>query len=331
MPPQGMPPQQLPQAPQGFANGQAFQQQMPPQQQPQFAPQQQFQNDPFAGLTSGSQENRFPFLNAGHHKLRIDRAFIKNTRKGKTFFALEVTVNATNNPRHPPTSQATVFIDLGNEDMRGRHLSRLVCSVHGFDPQSLPKDTPVAPWSDQQTGQQMPWAHYLSQAVSEQNPWQGAEVGTYSKNIVTGRGNPFTVHHWRPAALTEIPPTPADETPETRDNQQQPPQGGPPPQGYAPQQGYPPPQQGYPPPQQGYPLPQQGYPLPQQGYAPQQGAYPQQHQQWPQGGHQAPPQTPQQPSPGGYPQGAPQPQQGAPQPPWGGPPQGGGGYPGGGQ
>jgi len=320
-PQQQMPGGSFPQAPyqqqppQGYANSQAFQQQMPPQMpQQQFGPPQGGFDDPFAGLTSGNQENRFPFLNAGHHRIRIDRAFIKNTRKGKRFFALELTVNATNNARHPVGSQATVFIDLGNEDMRGRHLSRLVCAIYGFDPNGLPKDTSTAPWQDRQTGQQMPWSYYLAQGVSEQNPWQGAEIGSYSKNTLTQRQQVFTIHHWRPVGITEIPNTPADETPEGGQPEQQGGMQGPPP-GFPQGPAYAPPQQQSW--QQGY-----GAPPPQQ----QQAAYPPpQGQQWPQGGHQAPPQA----HPGYPPQGTPPAYPGAASPPWGGPPQG--GFPGGGQ
>jgi hypothetical protein len=127
------------------------------------------------------------------------------SRAGKALFIIESDILESNNPMSPAGLRVSSFIDMSNMDTRGRHISAFITAVHGFDPSSLPKESPVAPWQDQQTGQSMPWDYYALQAVHDTNPWQGREVGVNVQTIKTQAGRDFSLHTWVPAQGMVVP------------------------------------------------------------------------------------------------------------------------------
>jgi hypothetical protein len=194
--------------PQGFT-GQQQPQQFVGQQMPQQQPgggQPNYNQNPFAGITSGDQSNqRHPFLEDGDYKLKISGIKLLNARSGKTHYIIEGDILASNNPLCPPGMRVSCFINMSNKDMASKHCSAFVASVFGHEPASLPKDTPHAPWTDTQTGQQMPWAYYLEMSVSDAQPWVGADAAVNVRTIGTQNGGEFSLHTWHPAATFVIP------------------------------------------------------------------------------------------------------------------------------
>jgi hypothetical protein len=332
-PAQGTPPQQggypPPQQggyppPQGYA----------PQQGGYPAPQQGYGQpnygaDPLAGLhlTSGDPTmggERLPYLEAGDHILKIHKIEYKPTRGGrgkaaKNFVITTVEIVQTNTPEdHPIGARFTAWLDMSNTDMRGINVAKLLSAANNVDPASIPKDSPVAPWTDA-SGQQPTWTRLLQEACDPQaQPYRDRYIASHSYSTETQAGGDFTVHDWKPAQGFVIGPPPVQrpkhEAPPTAAGAW-PPSGGGWQIGPGPQQPMYPPQGGY-----GQPPGAPGAAPPQQGFGgPSQGAPP--------GGFGGPP--PQQPGFGGPPQGAPAgfPQQGAPvqghpQQNPGGPPQG---------
>jgi hypothetical protein len=221
----------------------------PPQGQPPqgMPPQQQnYQNNPFQGLTSGDPSaTRHPFLKDGSYKLALHAVKFVQSRGGKALYIIESDITASNNPLSPVGMRVSSFIDMSNMDTRGRHIASFVTATHGYDPSTLPKDSPNAPWADPQTSQQMPWDYYAMQSVHDTNPWQGREVGVHVQTIKTQAGRDFSLHTWVPiqsmgelvAAAQPVPEAAPQqqEAPQQQPPQQQPPQsgnwGGPPNQG----------------------------------------------------------------------------------------------------
>ncbi len=354
-PAQGAPPQQggyPPPQQQGYAPQQGG---YPPPQQGGYPPPQGYAQpnyggapqggygqpnygaDPLAGLnlTSGDPTmggERLPYLESGDHILKVHKIEYKPTRGGrgkaaKNFVITTVEIVQTNTPeQHPVGARFTAWLDMSNTDMRGINVAKLLAALNNVDPATLPKDSPVAPWSDA-SGQQPTWTKLLVDACDLQTqPYRERYIASHSYVTETGAGADFTVHDWKPAQGFVIGPAPV-----VRPKQEAAPTsagawppnvqwGGAPGQQpmYPPQGGYGQPP-GAPPQQGGFGGPPQGAPgFPQQGGfgGPPHGAPP---------GY--PPQGAPQPGFGGPPQGFPQ--QGAPQPGFGGPPQQGGppGYP----
>lgn len=293
-------------------------------------------------LSSGDQSQggaRYPFLGGGgdgeppyngSYKLRIVR---QKVTRGQQYIT-EVDILESNQEARPPGMRCSCFIDMKQIDLRGKHVAALVSAIHGVDPQTLPPNTTLAPWPDQNHGgRNLSWGEYVDLGAGERNYFAGAEVGcnVVVINKVRSEGL-FSLHNWVPIQMMVVPSTPAPAPPMLRAaapprmgqgfggfGQQQPPPAGfgqpaPQPNGFGgvPVPGYGPPGGGFAPPNFGgapqYPQqPAQGFPQPQQ--QPQQ-PYPQQGfggPQQPAQGFPQPQQQPQQPYPQ---QGFPPPQQG---------------------
>jgi hypothetical protein len=311
--------------------------------------QPNFGADPLAGLnlTSGDPTmggERLPYLESGDHILKVHKIEYKPTRGGrgkaaKNFVITTVEIVQTNTPeQHPIGARFTAWLDMSNTDMRGINVAKLLAALNNVDPATLPKDSPVAPWTDP-SGQQPTWTKLLVDACDLQaQPYRDRYIASHSYVTETGAGSDFTVHDWKPAQGFVIGPPPVIRPKQEAAPTQAgawPPAGGQwaPPQGqqpmYPPQGGYGQPPgapggYGQPAPQQpGFGGPPQGFPQ-QPGFGgPPQGA-PQGFPPGVQPGYGMPPapqQAPQQPGFGGPPQGAPP---GYPTGPWGQPPGGGG-------
>jgi hypothetical protein len=132
---------------------------------------------------------------------------------GKWLFIIETEVRESNNPNRPPGMVCSSFIDLSNRDLAGRHIAGFVTAVHGYDPERLPKDSPVAPWVEPATGRQMQWGEYAAHAAHDNNPWAGREVGCTVTTIDTKAGDDFSLHKWKPAATMVVGPMRAAAAP----------------------------------------------------------------------------------------------------------------------
>ncbi len=205
--PQPPPGAAMVQQPQGMPVPGAQPQQMP-QQQPGFgAPQQpNYGANPFAGITSGDPSAaRHPFLEDGAYMLKVHAVKFKQSRAGKMLYIIETDVMASNNPMRPVGLRVSSFIDMSNMDTRGRHIAGFTAAIYGVDPESLPKESPNAPWVDQQTGQAMAWSHYAEMSIHDSNPWQGIELGCHVQTVPTNAGGTFSLHTWVPAGKMVIP------------------------------------------------------------------------------------------------------------------------------
>lgn len=170
----------------------------------------QYQNNPFAGMTSGDQSIgvRLPYLEDGDYKLKIGKVNVITRRKDKKpFYLIETEVVESNVPARPTGMRCTSMIDLSNADMRGKNITGFLCAVFGYDPTVLPKDSLMAPWVDPNARRNVEWAEYANWSVQENNPLAGAMVGCRVTTIQTvGTGDDFSVHQWIPMALMIIGP-----------------------------------------------------------------------------------------------------------------------------
>lgn len=188
-------------------------QQMPPGQQMQMPMGVAGAGNPFEGMTSGDQSGgaRHPYLGGGgkgaesingDYKLKIVGVkFIKARSSGKPQYIIEVQILESNQAERTVGMTCSIFINLGNRDTGFKHLAAFLASVYGYEPSTLPKDSQLSPWG-------MPWMDVAQQSIQPDQPITGQEIGCHVTQIITGDGNPWTLHTFTPAASMVIPPTP---------------------------------------------------------------------------------------------------------------------------
>jgi hypothetical protein len=157
----------------------------------------------FKGIEEAKVFKTGQYFKPGKYTVKINAAkWVDSAVGSKSYFVIETTVSASNNPEVPVNAERSQVIDLGNV-MGFPNVKYFVAATSGVDPTSTAINDEVSAYWSKQVGEHLDFEKICELLVSSANPLEGEVMELECVEVTTRNGDPFTKHNWLPRKISE--------------------------------------------------------------------------------------------------------------------------------